>query len=461
MSKIIFNNFEYNPDKYYFLYVGELKTYGINLFLQYGLQKIISDREIDFFAIVPDVFEQYDYDNIIVVNPVVEDYIERSNRKKRVSCRITSREFYTAVSYNKEIQLILEKILKNQSNLYVYMYESSPYLKFLEDERITLLGPDPYLVTEVNNKVYQYRVFSEFIPVVEYRICYSFEELLETTKELRRDWEDGIFVSLEYSAGGSHSTIAYNQKEVIQRFKGMDATYLVSRYIPHKYDPTVLGVVGNEEEVYIAGVADQLIVDGHKFTGSTYPSVLPQEVIARLGDYTREIGKRLGRLGYRGIFGCDYIVDEDMNIYFVEVNARKQGSTLEFCCTLENCLPPGAPNLAELEMCAVLENGFPKGVVEPEDCTSIHWGTYNFKVPTNTITEGYIPQFRNEREVFRKVARGKLKKDFIVLEHIGNDFIITTGTFLARVVSVANNRQDMLDGIKFGKKLIENTIFLG
>ncbi len=41
----------------------------------------------------------------------------------------------------------------------------------------------------------------------------------------------------------------------------------------------------------------------------------------------------------------------------------------------------------------------------------------------------------------------------MVLEHIGNDFIITTGTFLARVVSVANNREDMLDGIKFGKKI--------
>lgn len=43
-------------------------------------------------------------------------------------------------------------------------------------------------------------------------------------------------------------------------------------------------------------------------------------------------------------------------------------------------------------------------------CPKIFWGTYNFKVPTNTITEGYIPQFRNEREVFRKVAQGKLKK---------------------------------------------------
>ncbi len=461
MSKIIFSNFEYDPEKYYFMYVGELKTYGINLFLKDAIQKMVPDREVEFFAIVPDVFEQYDYDNIIVINPVVEDYIARSNNRKRISCRITSREFYTAVSYNKEVREILDGILKNQSHLYVYMYESSPYLKFLEEDRIKLIGPDPQLVVRFNNKVYQYELLSRVVPIADYRICRSFEELLSTAREVRGEWDEGIFVSLEYSAGGSHSTIAYNQKEIIQHFKGVDTTYLVARYIPHEYDPTVLGVVGNEGEVYIAGVADQLIVDGHKFTGSTYPSVLPAEVVKRLIHYTREIGKIMGKMGYRGIFGCDYIVDPGMEIYFVEINARKQGTTLEFCCTLENCLPEDSPNLPELELHAVLYNQFPEGVIEPEDCTSIHWGTYNFKVPTNTITEGYIPQFRNEREVFRKVAQGRLKKDFIVLEHIGNDFIITTGTFLGRVVSVANNRQDMLDGIRFGKKLIENTIFLG
>jgi len=128
---------------------------------------------------------------------------------------------------------------------------------------------------------------------------------------------------------------------------------------------------------------------------------------------------------------------------------------------LENCLPQGAANLPELELHSVLYNKFPDHTIEPENCDNIHWGTYNFKVTTNTITEGYIPQFRSERELFKKIAKRKLTKDFMVLEHIGNDFIITTGTFLARVVSVALSRQDMIDGIRFGKKLIENTIFLG
>ncbi len=459
MERIIFSNFEYDPKKYYFVYVGELKTYGINLFFKDALKKMFPDKDIDFIAIVPDVFEQYDYENVIVINPVVERYSNKCHDKK-VSCRITAMEFYTAVSYSKYVKNLLYRLIENQDEIFVYMYESSSNLKIIEEPFVKLIGPEPYIVNKFNNKPFQYEALKDIVPIADFRICRDFNELIEEIKKYRKIWDDGIFVSKDYSAGGSSSTIVYNPKEAEKFFKGVDATYFISRFIPHSYDPTVLGVIANEEEVYIAGVADQQIVDGNKFTGSTYPSVLPEKVIETLKEYTRKIGKFMGSQGYRGIFGCDFIVDDDFNIYFVEINARKQGTTIEFCCTLENCLPKGSPNLPELELYSVLNGKFPENTVEPKGCNNLHWGTYNFKVPSNTITEGYIPQFRNEREVFRKVARGKLKRDFMVLEHIGNDFIITTGTFLARVVSVANNRKDMLDGIKFGKKLIENTIFI-
>ncbi|MGA1861264.1 ATP-grasp domain-containing protein [Deferribacter thermophilus] len=460
MEHILYTNFDYNPKKYYFVYIGELKSYGISVFFAEALSKLYPDKDIEFFAIVPDVFEQYDYENIIVINPVVEAYLKKSTNKRKISSRITAREFYTAVSHNDYVHSLIHKILENQDELYVYMFESSPYLTLIEHEKVKLIGPDPFLVEKFNNKIFQYTLLKDEIPVVEHKICNSFTQLIDETESLRNDWIDGIFVTLEYSAGGANSIISYTKKELYEKYKGFDTNYLISRYIPHKYDPTVLGVVGNENDIYIAGVADQRIVNGTKFTGSTYPSVLPEKVKEELYDYTRKIGKILGKYGYRGIFGCDYIVDDDENVFFVEINARKQGTTLEFCCTLENCLPEGSPNLPELELYSVLYNKFPENVIEKYDCDEIHWGTYNFKVPTNTITDGYIPQFKDEREVFRKVAKGKLKKDYVVMEHIGNDFIITTGTFLARIVSVASSREEMLEGIEFGKKLVENTIFI-
>ncbi|HUT43183.1 MAG TPA: hypothetical protein VMW95_02510 [Desulfobacterales bacterium] len=68
MSDIYFSNFQLEEDTEYFLYIGELKNYGLNTYLKEALSHIFS-RKFNFIAIIPDVFEQYDYENLIVINP--------------------------------------------------------------------------------------------------------------------------------------------------------------------------------------------------------------------------------------------------------------------------------------------------------------------------------------------------------------------------------------------------------
>ena len=101
----------------------------------------------------------------------------------------------------------------------------------------------------------------------------------------------------------------------------------------------MLAVVANENDVYIAGIADQNTVDGNKFVGSYVPSVRTDEQAAELKEHTVAIGRFLGKAGYRGIFSCDYLIDTEGKIFFLEIKARKQGTTLEFCFTLEQTLP--------------------------------------------------------------------------------------------------------------------------
>lgn len=54
-DEILFTNFTYNPDYYYFLYVGELKTYSLNYFVQEALAHRMPNKQIRFVAIIPDV----------------------------------------------------------------------------------------------------------------------------------------------------------------------------------------------------------------------------------------------------------------------------------------------------------------------------------------------------------------------------------------------------------------------
>lgn len=456
MSDIYFSNYQLQDNVHYFLYIGELKNYGLNIFLKESLARI-ENRQFDFISIVPDIFEQYDYENLIVVNPEAEDYTCRYGRS--VSCRIPANIFMSSVSENQQVRALVQKLLSRQRNLYIYMYESMPEMTLDAIPGVSILGPDSNIASRLNSKVYQYQHLKKLVPVVDFAICSDLNDLIKTTDKLWPQWKDGIFVSLEYSAAGANSIIARSSRDIIERFHEENETYLISRNIPHNYDPTVLAVVANEKDIYIAGVADQRIERGTRFTGSTFPTRLSGETVGALNTITRIVGKWLVKEGYRGIYGCDFLVDHQEKVFFLEVNARKQGTTMEFCCTLEQNLPWGSPLLPELEYYAVTQGRFPDNTVEMKDnVKNIYWGTYNYKIDNMVFTEGYIPQHSREREAFKKVADNRLQKDFLILEHIGNDFIVAQGSFLGRIVALGHDQSGVQQGLKLGKKTIELTV---
>lgn len=464
-NDIIFSNFTYNPDFYYFLYIGDLKAYGLNTYIQETLKRRLTNREVRFIAIIPDICIQYNYANIFVINPeahegAVNEETGRLNLKPfKKSCRIRYSKFVSAVSNSKSIRNLIDLILRKQNQLYISLYESTEELTLDNIDRVSILGPDKVIAKQFNSKIYQFEKLHDLISMPDGRICKNLEELLLTSSILRDQWRDGIFISAPYSAAGSNSAVTRTQEEVASIFTDPDSPYIMSRYIPHTYDPTVLAVVANENEVYIAGIADQTIIGGNRFVGSKYPTELSAEIQDTLMELTRQVGRVMGKGGYRGIFGCDYIVEDNGNVFFLEINARKQGTTLEFCHTLEQSLPEGSPSILELEYFAVTEDRFPKNTVEMNgNNRNLYWGTYNYKIDTQKKTTGYIPQNVYERETFRKVANGELLKDFAILEHVGTNFNIMPGTFLARVVSVAQNREDVDEGLCQGVGFINQTI---
>jgi len=456
MSDIYFSNYRLEKNTHYFLYIGSIKNYGLNIFLKEALSKI-HNRKFDFISIIQDILAQYVYPNMIVVNPMVDEF----NREHggNGSCRVPTRVFLSSVSNNRHVQELVQKLLDRQKKLYIYMYESLPEMNFDQLPGVSIIGPDSKISERLNSKIFQYKACKHFMPMPDFRFCNGLDELLKTTDTLWSDWTEGIFVSEEYSAGGLKSMVAHDPDDIIGKFKDEKLNYLVSRFIPHEYDPTVLAVVAGEEDIYIAGVADQRIEQGTRFTGSDFPSVLNKKIIEKLKEYTRVVGQWLVREGYRGIFGCDFLVDDNDDIYFLEINARKQGTTLEFCCTLEQSLPPGSPMLPELEFYAVNKGVFPPNTMEMKsNPKNLYWGTYNYKIHDSVQTTAYIPQSAQEREAFKKVAERKLRKDFLILEHAGCDFVIAEGAFIARIVALGHNPADVQQGLNQGRKTIDLTI---
>ncbi len=453
---VLFSDVTLDDDTDYFIYVGELKTDGLNQFVKENLSRI-HNRKFDFISIIPDVMGSYPHRNILVINSLAGNLYTQT--RKKISCRMSPGDFAGVVSYSSTVLDLVRMLVRKQGKLYVHVFESLPELTFTRMPGVVLLGPNGQVASMWNNKLYQMQMLRDVVPVIDYKICSGSTEMLKSIEDGLRAWPDGVFVSQPYSAAGTNSLIVRSMEDIESRLPLPQSTYFISRYVPHEFDPTVLGVVGNEDDVFIAAIADQEIEGGNMFRGSTFPSLLSGKEQQEIREHTRMVGRVLGRSGYRGIFGCDYIVGAKGEIFFVEVNARKQGTTMEMCCTLENLLPEDSPSLMELEYFAVTENRLPDNKVEITDAISdLNWRTYNFKVDREVMTRHFLPLEEDERELFRQVKRNGIEHKMIIMEHVGHGCSVRPGTFLGRVVAVSRDREILDREIKYGRQLLEESI---
>ncbi len=452
---ILFNSIELDPDRAYFIYVGEIKAYGLNPFLIPVLEQIYR-RSVGCIAIVPDVLASYPYSNLAVLNS--ESYQYHCSTGLLVNCRPSPGTFADEVSSSFLAQELLKSILHEQDFIYIHMFASRPEMNLIDGEKVKLLGPDPTLAHHFNNKIIQYQMACQLgIPVPEGFCCNCLEEALDSAQSFFRSGEE-VFVSEAYSAAGSNSAFVCDCEEIQKRFVETEQPYLVTRRVPHSHDPTVLAVVANGQDVYVASVADQKMEE-NQFRGSTFPTVLKKDVVERIKEYTRLVGRYMGAQGYRGIFGCDYIVDDNGQIYFVEVNARKQGTTLESTLTMLHRLP-GHPSLPEIEFCAITQGKFPQSLIEMDSTESdLCWGTYNVKCQEDVLAIRDIPRLQNETEVFRSVyeSPGDLTCA-IVEDYLGAGVHQRADGFVGRCISVGKTLSGVQQALEEGELAVKSSI---
>lgn len=439
-------------DRTWFLYVGEIKAAGLNRFLT-GPISSLTGKPAECIHIVPDVLGQYPDGQFVVINPAA--VLAGSEAGKRCCIRTPVPEFAEQVSHDPLVRELIDRILEVQDSLLVNVFETSSNLVLGDGRPVRIIGPDAQLAHTLNNKLLQYRLAKELdIPTAPGGAFDGMEEALAHAREIFRDGGQ-VFVSVSYSAGGSNSIIAGSEGVIEERFGGQEGGLLVTRFMEHKHDPTVLGIVANDEDVYIASVADQDVV-GTRFTGSSFPTVLPPGTVNILKEYTRTIGRAMGRMGYRGAFGCDFIVTVQGQVLFIEINARKQGTTMETALTMLETLP-GQPSFPELELAAVLGGAFPGGLLEMDTIDSpLAWSTYNYKADGDvTVTECLSPSMLEE-DLFRQAAAGKA--GHIIMDHVGPDSHVSKGVFIARIVAAGPDRKSVERALADGVREVDGTV---
>ena len=168
MSEIYFSNYRLEKDTHYFLYIGSIRNYGLNLYLKEALSKIYH-RPFDFISVVQDVFAHYPYPNLMVVNPLVKDF-SRTHGKSG-SCRLITKDFMSCVSADPNVQQLVEQLMKRQQKLYIYMYQSVPEMTLNQWPGVVIIGPDSQISEKVNSKIFQYKSLEGHFPIPDYRVC--------------------------------------------------------------------------------------------------------------------------------------------------------------------------------------------------------------------------------------------------------------------------------------------------
>lgn len=177
-----------------------------------------------------------------------------------------------------------------------------------------------------------------------------------------------IVLRASRSSGGTGVTLARTPEEIDSRWKPRtDSLIAVAPFLEDALPLNVGACVFPDGSVTVHPGSFQLIglpectTRDFGYCGNDLAlfKSLPHEIVDRVDEMTRAVGRWMGRMGYVGAFGIDVLVQGDV-VYFSEVNPRFQGST---ALTTTACAEAGVSDILLDHLAAFLG-------VDPDPTTS-------------------------------------------------------------------------------------------
>ncbi|MBW2968768.1 ATP-grasp domain-containing protein [Candidatus Woesearchaeota archaeon] len=441
-KNLVYSNVSLKKNKSYALYIGGLKYLGICKFLRKPLKNNYK-KPAEIIYILPN-FPPVSFKGSYVV---INNRLKKLN-DKNAYVALPINLFYKKVSQSLYVKKIINKILKNQKNLFVQLYKDAPNLGYIaKSKKIKFLGPQIKLFKKYDNKLYQHKFIDKIgIPTPKWKLAHGKKNLINLYK---RYWNrKKAFIMQMHSAGGKGCAEVSSVKQIKENphIKSKKSLYIISDFIKYKDSPTTSAIVANENEVFFNGIMDQ-IMKGPKNMGSIYPSKLGKNMKNKIEEYTIKIGRELGKRGFRGFFSLDFVVDKKNKIYFSEINPRIGGTTLEKVYFHEATKSKGCPSLAELEFRAVNNNTFGNIKQMKIIPARLSWARFTVKASRGSVIKKSCRPKYSEINTFKKK-----KTSIFCFPKKGVNY--KTGGLLANIVSVNFSRK------KVKKELLKNKRFV-
>lgn len=314
-----------------------------------NIEKVIKDtlfltKTLDFF----DGFKAPGIDYNIIACQSSSDVAERYPNIL-VGEIIYGKRIYATSKVLLQVLNDYDKI-KEYSYKYLWTYQAYSWTNDFRYSGKSVFAIDYFLFLKLQNKLIQKKLLLE--QASQSRDCFLKENLATSLQVFKtqispknnHSYESlsnilgtSFVIADSNSNGGEGIYLIKNIEEYKQAMSLISSPIIrAERYLTDGIPMNQIGFITSNGLVVKYKPSIQIIQDIHgekrmeyggcEFQSDDYlkNSQLTHTNISRL---THNIGLLLYKLGYRGTFGCDYLVVGD-NIYFIEINPRYQASTL-------------------------------------------------------------------------------------------------------------------------------------
>lgn len=260
---------------------------------------------------------------------------------------------------------------------------------------------DGKVIDYLNNKFETRELFKNEVPILDYVWLHGSELDYESIK-LKFNAETFV-VQAETGAGGD-TTYLVNSKEDLENIKDKNTRYCISKYLKHT--PLNITLIVGDSDIIFLPISTQLILltdNRFKYVGGDFihSGQLDINVINKVNEYSARIISKVKDIGYRGILGIDYILCENGDVLFMEINPRFQASSFLISQYLEKYC---TSSIAKLHYQALSGKRINKIYIENINNSFVNC---NNKLPFDNLEEnsiiynGYFDL--NQTSVYRKI----------------------------------------------------------
>lgn len=421
---------------YYYFNLLDPRFNFINKYVCNTLERIYNKRVEPIFVYPDNSTITKSIENYIIINRNLDNHLKKGFQK--IILGSSSLEMNQDFSNLIMIRQLSKDLIKKQGKIFINSFNTS--CMDLDSKDVNFIGPSPMLAKYFDSKINQRDFFRKIgVQIPEYKVFDNYYKLKE---EFDRGNIGSSFIASEYSSGGNGTSLVRSIEDIeiyqCQLKEHMFNKRFISSLIINSWcTPNITGLVLGKDNIFICSVSDQLL-DGYKYRGNIYPSTLPDKTQKEIIEITRNIGFELAKTGYRGFYGCDFVIDKDNNLFVVDLNPRKQGGYLCNFLMFENIKEKNIPSLVELEIRATMGEELDYDLHKFENpMIDYYWAHTKIPPNKNCMIQNEIHK-GTEMLPFERIG-----KTFVTTFYSPNYFYIS-GSKIGTIISTDLNRKKLL-----------------